>query len=681
MKKLDLHLHTINTVSDSDFEFSLEKLKEYVETLGIDAIAITNHNIFDKEQFKKIRKTLDDNCKVFPGIEINVGNRKGFGHLICITEQDDLDDFFSKCQKINEKIPTSDSKLTVEELKDIFPDQQKYLWVPHYKKNPELDSEIILEMKDFIQCGEVGSIKKFIYCQKDEEGLVPVFFSDLRITDELKSFPARQTFFDIDEISISSIKKCLLDRNHVSLTEEEGNGMFYALPDLPLSTGLNVVIGSRSSGKTYTLDQIAKDNGNVKYIKQFELVETNPQKAAEEFTNRIAAKRSSYAEEYFEQFKDAIDSIKKISLEEDENKIEKYLLSVIKFAKESDRADTFAKWAIFKESKYPNRNLDNLIKLIDAVERLLDSKEYKDIIEKNVVRSNLISLHTDLILKYNSEKKRSLEETWVNNIVQNIRQSLNKKTSSTGIEEIDFYECQLNRVKVKGFNKLVSEIKKESTISGQDIETFKICTKKRAFTGPQELKNLSGRKNVQFSRIFDDYCNDPYNYLQGLKVMEEIPETDYYKYFACVDYHILNQYGADISGGERAEFNLLQKINDARMYDMLLIDEPESSFDNPFLRDSVNHIIKEIAQTMPVILVTHNNTVGASIKPDFLVFTKRIIADGEVSYTRYFGLPSNKELKSHEGETTKNIQAILDCLEAGEDTYNERKHDYEILKN
>lgn len=35
-----------------------------------------------------------------------------------------------------------------------------------------------------------------------------------------------------------------------------------------------------------------------------------------------------------------------------------------------------------------------------------------------------------------------------------------------------------------------------------------------------------------------------------------------------------------ISGGESAEFNLLQTIEDARNYDMLLIDEPESSFDN-----------------------------------------------------------------------------------------------------
>lgn len=49
MKKLDLHIHTISTKNDSmNFDFSLEKLIEYVEKRSIDAIAITNHNTLIK---------------------------------------------------------------------------------------------------------------------------------------------------------------------------------------------------------------------------------------------------------------------------------------------------------------------------------------------------------------------------------------------------------------------------------------------------------------------------------------------------------------------------------------------------------------------------------------------------------------------------------------------------------
>jgi predicted metal-dependent phosphoesterase TrpH len=64
MKKIDLHIHTIPTVSDADFTFSLQKLKEYIAAQSIDAIAITNHNKFNLEQFKQINEELDIN--VFP---------------------------------------------------------------------------------------------------------------------------------------------------------------------------------------------------------------------------------------------------------------------------------------------------------------------------------------------------------------------------------------------------------------------------------------------------------------------------------------------------------------------------------------------------------------------------------------------------------------------------------------
>jgi predicted metal-dependent phosphoesterase TrpH len=52
MKKIDLHIHTVNTQSDPDFEFSLDALKGYVKEKSLDAIAITNHNLFDDVQFR-----------------------------------------------------------------------------------------------------------------------------------------------------------------------------------------------------------------------------------------------------------------------------------------------------------------------------------------------------------------------------------------------------------------------------------------------------------------------------------------------------------------------------------------------------------------------------------------------------------------------------------------------------
>lgn len=114
---------------------------------------------------------------------------------------------------------------------------------------------------------------------------------------------------------------------------------------------------------------------------------------------------------------------------------------------------------------------------------------------------------------------------------------------------------------------------------------------------------------------------------------------------------------------------------------MLIIDEPESSFDNPFLKQQVNVMLKNISKELPVVIVTHNNTVGESIHPDFIVYTERNIKDGRIEFNRYFGFPGDTYLLDCNGKKKENICVLLDCLEAGEEAYNQRGEDYEILKN
>lgn len=98
MKKIDLHIHTVPSISDRHFDFEIESLKEYVNKLEIDCIAITNHNLFDKHQFEEITKEII--IKVFPGIEIDLEG----GHILLISENENLDDFAEKAQKLRDLI-------------------------------------------------------------------------------------------------------------------------------------------------------------------------------------------------------------------------------------------------------------------------------------------------------------------------------------------------------------------------------------------------------------------------------------------------------------------------------------------------------------------------------------------------------------------------------------------------
>jgi len=98
LKKIDLHIHTVPTISDAHFTFSLDVFKQYVEDACLDAVAITNHDVFDGDQFRKIQGSL--NATVFPGIEINVAK----GHVLLIGSATQLDDFEAKAQIVTGKI-------------------------------------------------------------------------------------------------------------------------------------------------------------------------------------------------------------------------------------------------------------------------------------------------------------------------------------------------------------------------------------------------------------------------------------------------------------------------------------------------------------------------------------------------------------------------------------------------
>ena len=137
------------------------------------------------------------------------------------------------------------------------------------------------------------------------------------------------------------------------------------------------------------------------------------------------------------------------------------------------------------------------------------------------------------------------------------------------------------------------------------------------------------RTRTGFSDAFKEYY-DPYKFLQVLKG-KDIPASEYYKYFVNITYEVFNQYGSPASGGERSEYNLLQELSDGVKNNILILDEPESSFDNIFLRDGVDSLLKDISKTIPVIIATHNNTIGVSVHPDYIVYAcKEVLSDGKL---------------------------------------------------
>lgn len=670
MKKIDLHIHTVPSISDSHFEFCLDTMREYVTKLEIDCIAITNHNLFDLEQFNLISQGLD--IVVLPGIEINLEK----GHLLLISENTELIDFESKCQQVQNLINNKDDYISVETLSAIFPDFNRYLLIPHYEKRPNIPDETLGKLHPHILAGEVTSVRKFKSCVKDNTKLTPVIFSDVRIKNDLQSFPTRQTFIDLAEITLRGIKSCLADKTKVCLTKSDGNKFFQVTDDgLYLSTGLNVILGERSTGKTYTLDRILQSFEDVKYIKQFSLLQNDEEK----FKTLMSSRHSTVNEQFLKEFKEVVSDVRNVDIKSNKSEVEKYLASLIKFASESDKLDSYSKASLFSEVLFSEVDLKNLENIIEATSTLIDNTEYHDIIGKHLEIESLKNLVIDLMAKHVELNEVNLQKRWLNDLITKIKGDLRLKTATSPPTDIDFYSIIFENEKVKKFNKVASELQKEREIDRKEIRGFKVVARTKKFTGAQQMKNKSGRQ-LAFSTPFSKYDN-PYAFLNALKAIE-LEETDYHKYFVEIEYQTLNKHNFPVSGGERSEFNLLHEIGDALQYDLLLIDEPESSFDNLFLKNDVNELLKSISAQIPVVIVTHNSTVGASIKPDFIIYTKKTIVEKQIKYQIFSGYPSNKRLTSIDGDSIENYDILLRCLEAGVEAYDDRRtKTYEILKN
>ena len=152
MKRCDLHIHTVSSVSDRAFVFDKDVLKGYIEKTGLDVIAITNHNLFDFSQFNVIKSELS-NIVVLPGIEVDLEK----GHILVIANNDDgsLFDFNAKCLEVHNRIQTANDSLTFDTFLRIFSDLSKYLLIPHYEKSPKLPKDIIAKLGRNIVAGEV----------------------------------------------------------------------------------------------------------------------------------------------------------------------------------------------------------------------------------------------------------------------------------------------------------------------------------------------------------------------------------------------------------------------------------------------------------------------------------------------------------------------------------------------
>ena len=674
MLKIDLHIHTVATAWDEPFEFSLEQLEQHVSEQRIEAIAITNHNTFDLEQYKKIRGALAGKCAVFPGVEVSALK----SHILIIDSEDNARRVEDSCRQVKAALRDDISRtLEYSELLNIFPWLDDAIVIPHYQKAPEITQESLSELARFVTAVETSSLGKARRLSKQGQLDFPaVCFTDYRfgVDGALAAgggYRPGGVYLITDSASFGAIKNGIKAGVRFNAG---GNEDIEFAPGLTLVKGVNLILGKRSTGKSYTLERVAAlfEDSDVYHIRQGELVEEGVEKA---FYANLEQRFSNARRSYMSRLAPLISEAKFNGNVATRSQIVRDYLSKLKsYAESYSQRDCYSRCALHHATSLEKPKPTDTMALINAAVQLLKSSDNADLVERYVGRERLSRLLKSLVERATNELRHEKCVELSNKATKSVQQSL-KVSAVDDYPEPCLYKAAEKEAYSKGLAELLDSCwtpKLVADDNGKAFSDYSIKVSRCRFTKANDVKAalglggsvpLGGITNKKSQEYIDSLISLPGNPDLSLGLFD-------------IKIRMEDEKGAALSGGQRTECVFVGKLNDAYGKSVVLIDEPESSFDNPFLSKTIAGRIRGLAKNSTVVVATHNQVLGFDLKPD-KVFIARFDRDAG-AYSILSGSPHDKMLTAGEyGEPTSD--AMLEILEAGKASYDNRREYYERL--
>ena len=689
MNRIDFHIHTVETTSDSSgFKFDVAVLKDYVKRARLAAIAITNHNGFYRDDYDQISKTLG--IAVFPGAEINVAKPSGFGHVIVVADPADIDDFASGMATLANECPSKNDHVSWDRVVKLFPKINNWLIIPHYKKSSKnLDSATLSRIKSTTgyDALEVTNAKKWLV-ERDGADAPLVVFSDcrpgLRMPDEdpddtIRRYAYGYTYLQCSEMSFSSVKAAFANANNIAIFPTDRD--FEILPEaLPASRRMNVILGERSSGKTFTLKRIldAYEPEDRLYIEQFEI--TNKAKK-DVFDKDVAEEDRVFFDNYFKVLQDAINRYTQFDQGACEDAVRTYCTALTQYA--AAPTDRYSERPIYNADRFAYEESDAIetsdVKLRKAAQELAGGGKRPDVVKEYVDPNVLMALDGRLRELMRQARVTRWQKERCDAAVAAIKKELSKKSARKPLPQVDqlreyFKYCY----REKRLAKVLDALAMPLDLKSDEVE-YKYLKKRtrQMYSNAKEARNGCGLKLPTGTDVAGLFGNGAtaVKRLAVIRSFDVTVQAQACRLLFSIESRIVLNDGtnAALSGGQRAEYLLLHRIAGAAGKDIVLIDEPESSFDNPFLNHDVIALLNDIAEHATVFLVTHNNTLGVSLLPDCIIYTEKT-ESGE--YRVYSGELSATKLTDAYGNDCDRKEAMLETMEAGRTAYLERRIHY-----
>ncbi len=710
--KIDIHTHTKKCKSGDALtrEISPENFCEAILSTEVRIIAITNHNVFDLDQYTKIVTSLGEEAQVWPGIELDILEEESRGHLLVIVSPTRAKDFSESVDEFTKGSNPDSFTATIDEVLERF-DSFKPLYVAHYKqKKPNLSDESLeklLERTKNSGCviKEVtNSISAGIYIS---HGYSSIYGSDVhdwakyeKLSYELPDLRLPVNSFEHfclllrkDPTTINTVLDRKTSEDLVLLPFDDGSVL-----KIKAFNDINIVFGPKGTGKTCILKAIAKhysENGidaNVYESASDRLNEIFDAKG-KDLTINLNNHGINYCTNEIEALRDAVEvdvtSLSKyvayFAAKSTNRNAKKIRLKDIEPEEESSAKREFTE---FNEAVEPTEIFLGFLAGNPSVKKELSEKEHAEV--THILSELLERLRKREWTSFSGWKEICL----LNSAIKAFRKEVERKTgmpakpTTTG-----FRDYAMNRIEIEaGAAEIVKNV--DTAIPMQPEHVGSLGSNKGDLEFRTEFQFQSGaitdgalssltgvKKGVQKKFIThvrtilaEAYTDDLFPSITKLNAIEDVGDVKtvqelllFKRYFALDG----NPYSP--SSGEASMVMLQKELEtDKEVY---ILDEPERSLGNEYINDVIVPLIKEHARAgKKVFISTHDANIAVRTLPYSSVYR----CHGKAGYSTYIGNPfSNNLVNPEDGDDQLDWKKIsMKTLEGGEEAFRERGQIY-----
>lgn len=706
--KIDIHTHTKKCKSGDapTREISPANFCETILSTEVRIVAITNHNVFDLDQFLKIESLMGASAQVWPGIELDILDGESKGHLLVIVSPKTAKEFSAAVKKLTNNSSPDSFTATIDEILETF-DAFNPLYIAHYKqKKPNLSDEVLemLETKTSnpacVLKEVTNSISAGIYISHGHPSIYGSDIHDWTKYEEL-SHDLPDLRLPVDSFEHFCL---LLKKDSTTINTALNRKTPEDIELLPFDDGsiltikafndINVVFGPKGTGKSCILKAIAKyyaDNGidarvyesasdrldEIFDIKGRNLSINLNVHDINYCTDEITALRSA-SEVVVTSIGRYVNYFNVTNTNKNANKI---------LLKDIDPEEGSSAKREFTEFNVAARSTAEFLKFLaesPSVKKELNEEEFADI--ARILSTLLERLHNREWSSFSDWKEVSL----LNSAIKTFRKEIERKTGKPAKPTTPgFRDYAMNRMMVEVnaaeiIKNVTKEIPRQTELVGnlgsnkgdlQFLTEFKFQSGAISDGALSSLTGVNKKPQKKFVNCVRNilkhaYADDLFQHISELNSIEDVEDIKtVYELLLFNRYFALDGQPYAPSSGEASMVMLQKELGaDKEIY---ILDEPERSLGNEYISDVIVPLIKDRARAgKKVFISTHDANIAVRTLPYCSVYR----CHGKSGYKTYLGNPFTNNLGNPDDASDQLDwkKVSMRTLEGGEEAFGER---------